>query len=149
MSQASEAVALFQQGCSCSQAVLGVFAEELGLPRELAFKVAAGFGGGLGRLGGTCGVVSGAVMVLGLRHGGTVAGDRAAKEETYERVREFVRRFQARHGSSVCRELLGCDLSTPAGLQRAKEQKLTATLCPYFVASAVEILQGLEGRPLT
>ena len=141
MSRASDAIVLFQQGCSCSQAVLAVFAEELGLSRELACKVSAGFGGGLGRLGDTCGAVSGAIIVLGLRHGSAAGGDRAAKEQTYARVRDFVGRFRARHGSSVCRELLGCDLSTPAGFQHAKEQKLTATLCPEFVASAVELLE--------
>lgn len=144
MSNADEAVALFQQGYSCSQAVLAAHAAELGLDRDTALKVAAGFGGGIGRMAETCGVVTGAIMVLGLRHGSARAEDRTAKEKTYERVREFVARFKARHGSSSCRELLGCDLSTPEGFRRVQDQHLTATLCPKFVQSAAEILEELS-----
>ena len=94
-------------------------------------------------MGETCGAISGAVMVLGLKHGGVTAEDREAKEKTYERVRELVARFKARYGTVTCRELLGCDISTPEGLQRAKEQQLTTTRCPEFVRCAAEILEDL------
>ena len=49
---------------NCAQAMLGAYAEELGLDRAQALKVATGFGGGMGRMGGTCGVITGAYMVL-------------------------------------------------------------------------------------
>ena len=143
MNRADTAEALFRQGYSCSQAVLAAFSEELGLDRESALKVAAGFGGGMGRMAETCGAVTGAVMVLGLRHGSTRADDKAAKEKTYERVREFVARFKALYGAVACRELLGCDISTPLGSQQARDQQLTTTLCPQFVRGAAEILEKL------
>lgn len=143
MNRCDTAEALFRQGYSCSQAVLAAFSEELGLDRESALKVAAGFGGGMGRMAETCGAVTGAVMVLGLRHGSTRADDKPSKEKTYERVREFVARFKALHGSVVCRELLGCDISTPSGSQQARDQQLTTTLCPKFVRGAVEVLEKL------
>jgi C_GCAxxG_C_C family probable redox protein len=143
VNRVESAVACFQGGFSCSQAVLSAYAEEFGLDRDTAVRVAAGFGGGMGRMAGTCGAVTGALMVLGLKYGVTDADDRQAKEALYERVREFSRRFAARHDSTVCRDLLGCDISTPEGLQRATQEKLPATVCPKFVQSAAEILEEL------
>lgn len=146
MTRAEAAVQCFAQGASCSQAVLAAFSDELGLPRALAFKVAAGFGGGMGRQAETCGAVTGAIMVLGLRHGATEPADRATKERTYAQVRELIARFRARHGSVICRELLGIDISTEAGWQQAREQQLLATRCPEFVRTGVEILEELAPK---
>ena len=55
---------LFMKGIDCSQVVAGAFAEELGITQEEAYKMAAGFGGGMG-IGETCGAVVGAMIVLG------------------------------------------------------------------------------------
>jgi C_GCAxxG_C_C family probable redox protein len=143
MSMAEAAVARFQEGCSCSQAILSTYGEQFGLDWETALKVAAGFGGGMGRMGGTCGAVTGALMVLGLKYGGTNAGDSEAKETTYERVREFAARFTARHGSVACKDLLGCDISSPEGLAAARERGLFSTICPKFVRDAAELLEAM------
>src|SRR5271157_2412795 len=103
----------FRQGFSCSQAILSTFGEQFGLDRDTVLKLAAGFGGGMGRMAGTCGAVTGAVMVLGLKYGAVSPDDRQAKELTYEKVREFAARFKEREGSLVCRELLGYDINSP------------------------------------
>ncbi len=143
MNRKESAVAAFKQGYSCSQAVLSAYAETLGLDRNTALRVAAGFGGGMGRLAETCGAVTGAIMVLGLRYGSTLADDKPAKEKTYQSVRDFISRFKACHGSVTCRELLGCDISTAEGFRQAMDQRLTTTFCPKLVESAAEILEGL------
>jgi C_GCAxxG_C_C family probable redox protein len=137
---AGEAVALLNQGCNCCQAVLSAYAERHGLERSTALKLGAGFGGGIGRLGETCGAITGAVLVLGLRHGSAEA---AAKQKTAELVRKFVSRFKQRHGSTNCRQLLGCDLSKPEEFEWAVKQGLLATRCPKLVRHAVEILEEL------
>ena len=59
---------LFMKGIDCSQVVAGAFAEELGITQEEAYKMAAGFGGGM-EIGETCGAVVGAMIVLGLKFG--------------------------------------------------------------------------------
>ena len=143
MSRTDQAVRMFEQEYSCSQSVFATFADPADLPRETALRVAAGFGGGLARTGETCGAVTGAVMVLGLRHCDAPADDPEVKLKVYPPVQEFLARFKARHGSVVCRELLGCDLGTPAGLERAREQGLFKSRCPAFVRSAAEILEDL------
>ena len=135
-----KAVSYFKEGFACSQAVLSSFADEFGLDRNMALKVAAGFGGGMGRTAQTCGAVTGAYMVIGLSHGATAASDREAKEKTYRLVREFNEAFKARNGCLLCKELLGCDISTPSGFEEAKQKDLLKTICPKVVGDAVEIL---------
>jgi C_GCAxxG_C_C family probable redox protein len=137
------AVSLFQKGFSCSQAVLAASCDRFGLDREMALRIAAGFGGGMGRMAQTCGAVSGAFMIIGLKHGSVDAEERAAKDKTYEAMKEFANRFIARHGSLICRDLLGCDISTPEGFQLAKKKKLYAVVCPGLVKTAPEIVEEM------
>ena len=143
MSQVEEAVARFEQGFNCSQSVFLTYAEQFGVDDETALKIAAGFGGGMGRMAGTCGVVSGACMIIGLKYGAIEAEDKEAKEKTYECVREFAKRFTDRNGSIVCKELLDCDISIPEEHERAKKQDLFSTCCSKFVRSAAEILEEM------
>ena len=88
MAKAEEAVALFQQGFNCSQAVLSVFAPDFGLDRDMARRISQGFGAGIARTDDICGALSGAIMVIGLRYGSIRADDTAAKEKTYAAVDE-------------------------------------------------------------
>jgi C_GCAxxG_C_C family probable redox protein len=123
--------------------VISSFGEELGLDRERALRVVGAFGGGMARMGATCGAVTGAFMAIGLTYGKTKAEDEGAREKTYELVREFVNRFQSRHGLIICKELLGYDLSNPQEGEAAKEKGLFDTLCPQFVQDATEILEEI------
>ncbi|MCX5867616.1 MAG: C-GCAxxG-C-C family protein [Proteobacteria bacterium] len=140
---ANQAVARFQEGFSCSQAVFSVFAEKFGLDREIALKVAGAFGGGMARMGETCGAVTGALMVIGLKHGKFRVEDEEARERTYKLVGEFVKRFKAANGSTVCKELLGFNLSVPEEARAAKEKGLFKTICPRLVRDAAEILEEM------
>ncbi|MGB2863802.1 MAG: C-GCAxxG-C-C family protein [Sedimentisphaerales bacterium] len=138
-----QVVTIFKEGSNCSQAVLSVYAEELGLSRKMALKIARGFGGGMGRMAQTCGAVTGAFMVLGLKYGNADIHDKEARERIYGLVREFVRRFESRNSSIVCRELLGCDISKPEGAMAAKENGLFTSVCPKLVREAAEILDEM------
>ena len=113
------------------------------MDRELALKVAGAFGGGMARMGETCGAVTGALMVIGLKHGMTKSEDGEARDKTYDLVREFVARFKDRHGSIVCRELLGCDINKPEERQAAQEQGILDTLCSTFVRDAAKIIEHI------
>jgi C_GCAxxG_C_C family probable redox protein len=147
MTRVEQAVECFGQGFACSQAILATYGEPLGLKREHALRLAEGFAGGMAGLGETCGAVSGALMVLGLKCGRTRPDDADAKRKTHRLVREFVRQFGARHGSVKCRELLGCEIDTPEKLQAARDRKLFTTVCPGFVWHAAEILETLLQEP--
>lgn len=140
MSAVETAVERFRKGHSCSQAVFATLAEPLGLDCETALKVASGFGGGMGRVGATCGAVTGALMAFGLKSGGLEPG---AKEETYRLVNRFVEAFRERHESLDCRDLIGCDLCTEEGRQQAKAKGVHGTVCVDLVRDAMEIAEEL------
>lgn len=143
MTNTERALELFAQQFNCAQAVLAALGPAEGLAEPDSLRIAAPFGGGIGRLGETCGAVTGAIMAIGLRYGGTAASDPEAKAALYQRVRDLVTRFKARHGSIICRDLLACDLSTPEGWQQAVARDTHHTVCPAFVRSAVEIAAEL------
>jgi C_GCAxxG_C_C family probable redox protein len=94
-------------------------------------------------MGETCGAVTGAFMIIGLKYGKTKAEDDDARDKTYELAGKFVAKFKDRHGPIVCRELLGCDLSNPEGLKTAREKGLFDTLCPQLVRDAADILEEI------
>lgn len=133
----------FLNDFNCAQSVLSVFCEEMNLPEETGLKIACGFGGGMSRYSRTCGAVTGGIMAISLKHGRTRAEDSDAQEKTYAAVQEFVRRFEEINESSICRDLIDCDLNTPEGLNKAHESGITKTLCPKLVKSAVEILNDI------
>ncbi|MFW6235784.1 MAG: C-GCAxxG-C-C family protein [Desulfovibrionales bacterium] len=139
---AKRAEHFFENGHNCSQSVLMAFAPRFGLDEEPACRLASGFGVGLST-GETCGAVSGAVMVLGLAFGGGGPGGIEAKRRTYRLTREFMTRFQACHGTVRCRDLLGCDPSTPEGGARAGEKFLFDTICAPLVTDVVAILEKM------
>ena len=143
MDKVKQSVLCFKEGFSCSQAVFATYAVDMGMDRETAFKIAQAFGGGMGHMGETCGAVTGAFMVIGLKYGRIRVDDDDAKRKTYTLVQEFTKKFKARNGIIVCRELLGCDIGTPEGERIAKEEKLISTLCPKFVRDAAEILEEI------
>ena len=82
-------------------------------------------------------------MVIGLKNGAVSGQDREAKEKTYRRVSEFTKNFKARNGSVVCRELLGCDISTPEGFEEMKRKGLHGTVCVKMVRDACEMLDEI------
>ena len=134
------ASARFAGGHSCSQSLLLAYASPLGIEPGMAARIAAPFGSGMARMGWTCGAVTGALMVIGLRCGHEAAGDTEAKERTYAVAREFISQFDGRNGSLVCRELLGHDVSTPEGLESARADALFGSRCPKLVRDATEIV---------
>ena len=144
MDSIESAAANFKEGFNCAQSVFSAFAAQLGLDRETALKLATPFGGGIAGTGQTCGVVSGALMAIGLKLG-TTSADKEARGKTYAAARKFMELFKDRHGSILCREILGCDIGTPEGMKNAQDKKLFATLCSKVVKDAAEILsQVLE-----
>ncbi len=136
----------FSNGFTCSQSVLRAFLSEFGLELDPATRLATAFGGGVSRTGRLCGAVAGALMVIGLRYGNTLATDKGAKEATYTLARRFMEEFEQKHGSVDCPALLGCDIGTPEGMQHARAQDLFHQVCPDYVRDAVHILMDFKNE---
>ena len=142
MSKVDEAVDCFCRGAACSQAILGTYAPALGLPREQAMKLASGFAGGM-RLGETCGAVTGAFMLLGLKYANANCDQRDTRESVYAAIRKFTEEFRKRDNTVVCKELIGCDISTPQGAHDALQRGVYRNICPDLVRHAAEIIEQM------
>jgi C_GCAxxG_C_C family probable redox protein len=138
------AIERFQQGYSCSQAVFSVLAEPLGFDTGTAFRIAAGFSGGIARSAETCGCVTGAIMAIGLgQQDVSLEGNTAGKAKTCELARRMMQQFVERNGSTVCRVLLGCDIGTPQGYEEAQRKDAFRLRCVKYVSDAIEIVDQL------
>jgi len=120
-----------------------MYGDGFGLERTTALKAASVFGAGMGRLGEVCGAVTGALIVIGLKHGQTEPKDSQTKGEAYALVRSFADRFRTLGSTLLCRELLGCDLATPAGMTTARQKGYFTERCPRFVREVAEILEDV------
>ena len=112
-SKIEKAVELFKEGYNCSQSVVAAYAEDYGFTREQALKMAASFGGGIGRMRQTCGAACGLFMLAGLETGCTEGKNREGKEENYKTVQMLAEEFKRRNGSLICAELLGLSKKAP------------------------------------
>lgn len=106
---------------NCCQSVLTPFRDLCGLSPEEAYHLGAHFGAGM-KHGGTCGAVTGALMVLGM-----AGADNDA-------ALELMRRFRAKNQTLECTELLRL------ASQRGEERKCH---CDRMVYEAVELLEEL------
>lgn len=137
-----EIVRYFKGGIDCSQVVFMQWAEELGYDKEEGARMMAAFGGGTFR-GDTCGAVSGAMMVIGLKYGHYQIGDRETKAKLMAKVAEFQKKFTERCDSTICRELCGYDFSKEGDLDKAFASGKLFELCPKFVINALAVLDEI------
>ena len=110
------------------------------MDKKTALKVACGLGAGMGRLQETCGAVSGAYLLIGLKYGKCSKEDDPAKEKTYAIVQEFATQFKERNKTTNCREILCIDLmhgDKQVAIERVK------TICPKMVQDAAEIIEQM------
>lgn len=142
MTHIDKAKNLFEQKFHCSQSVLAAFADELSITEKQALKLGACFGAGMCK-GEVCGACIGALMVLGLKYGQSEIDDLESRYKTSDVTSEFLESFRNENGSYICRELLGCDLATPEGIEYAKNHGLFTEFCPRMVISAVKITESL------
>lgn len=139
MTRKEIAVGYFNEGYNCAQAVVLAFADKLPFGEDELKRIAAPFGGGMGRLREVCGAVSGMVLLAGLsREWDTL--DRKSKNELYALERKLAEEFRDRAGAIVCRELL---VSRPHGDVHNSQKPG----CAELVGTAAEIVEenGLFG----
>ena len=141
MSKAEKAAEKFKNGMNCSQAVLSAYGPALGLDEKTCIRIASPFGGGIGHVQEVCGAVSGAVMAIGLKHG-EGREQRDKRDRIIELTQEFIKEFKKQKKSILCRDLLGCDISTGDGLIKAREQN-AFNVCVDYVRLAGELLEKI------
>ena len=142
MTRREAAMANFMKGYNCSQAIVLAFADLVPMDESTLLKMASSFGGGMGRLREVCGSVSGMFMIAGLLYGydGPETGE--VKAEHYARIQELAKRFEEKHGTIICREMLGLSVhhDSPVPEARTKEYYQKRP-CPEIIGDAAEILE--------
>lgn len=134
----------FASGLFCAESVVLAIAKAQGIKSELLPKVATAFCSGMSRTCGTCGALTGAMMGIGLSLGRSAASD--SVQPSYAATQRLVRAFEKEFGSRDCKELLGgCDLSTPEGQAKFKEQGL-GQQCLQFTGRAAEMAAAIIGE---
>jgi C_GCAxxG_C_C family probable redox protein len=139
--RAQRAIELFKQGFNCSQAVFASCADLYGITDEqLALRLSASFGGGMGRMRLVCGAASGMFMLAGLQNGSCTPHDNEGKMANYALVQDLAGQFKSKYGSLICAELLGLaprpeDPRTAERTQQYYEKRP----CPEMIAEAVRI----------
>ena len=104
MAARNKAGEYFKQGYNCAESVVRAYLDFL--PHDFSPEVArlaSTFGGGLGRAGCTCGVLTGSEMVLGMLVGRDSASDDLNR--VYQLSGELHDRFKEKFGSTCCRVL--------------------------------------------
>ena len=127
---------------NCGQIVFSTFCEEAGLSEEHAELLTSAFGGGMFS-GDTCGAVIGGLLSLGVKFGTKIPVNPTDMEIMREKTLAFRERFKQKHGSCLCREILGVDCSTEEGAAIIEEKGLHQSICPYVMADAIEIVEDL------
>jgi C_GCAxxG_C_C family probable redox protein len=143
MNKEEKALDYFKNGFNCAQAVLTPFHEDFNLPPEELLKISCGFGAGMGRLQGTCGAVTGACFVIGLKYGKYLPEDDASREKTYEMVRTFNNEFRRINKTTDCRELLDADLMSDQGRQKYSAENLREKVCVKCIRDSIKILNKI------
>ena len=140
---------LFFKGYNCAQSVFCAFTDVTGYDIDTSARMSSSFGGGLGRMRETCGVVSAAALVLGIVKGYDDPADYNAKKQHYALIREFADRFKQENTSINCRELLvlaGLNPETGGEPEQRSEEFYQKRPCPHLVYDAAlildEMLQG-------
>jgi C_GCAxxG_C_C family probable redox protein len=141
MDRTEKALAYFRNSYNCSQSVLVSFGHDLGLSEDECLRIATAFGGGMGRQQYTCGAVTGALMVLGLKYGKGLNDHEEKKKNTYRLTKEFFDEFKRLNGSENCLALLdGLDMNNPDDNKIIVERNYYDIRCEKYVSDAVNIL---------
>ena len=142
MTRREAAMANFMKGYNCSQSVVLAFADMIDIDEATLSKLSSSFGGGMGRLREVCGSVSGMFMVAGLLYGYDGPETGKVKADHYARIQELAKRFEEKHGSIVCRELLGLSVRHDIPIPEARTSEYYKKRpCPEIIGDAAEILE--------
>nr|WP_302140206.1 C-GCAxxG-C-C family protein [uncultured Schaedlerella sp.] len=134
-----EVLQSFEDGICCAMAVFGELAQDIGLEREVAYKIASGFGSGIG-YGSTCGCVTGALMALGYKYGNYGPGQFDQKEAVKKQREAFQKEFKKQFGHIECIEFL--ENLNPTDSEERKmidERELIKKKCPTLVCATCEL----------
>ena len=104
-----ETIARHDKGFNCAQAVACTYCDLVGVDEETMFRMTEALGLGMGGMQGTCGAVSGACVLAGMKRSTGNLEAPNSKAESYKLSREITQKFWERNGSLTCKDLKGVE----------------------------------------
>ena len=144
---AEKAIIHFQGGYNCAQSALLALYEHLepDSKNELVPKIAAGFGGGIGRCDSVCGALTGSIMAVGIKYAPNETGaEKRAKAYAYAKT--LFKEFEKQHGTVMCRDLIELDLSNPEEAAKARQERVFEKICANLIKTVIENFLELENK---
>ena len=129
MDRAEKALLRHKNGYNCAQSVICTYAEELGIDERTAFRMAEGFGLGMGAME-TCGAVTAMAMAAGLKESDGNMSSPGTKKASYKKAKAMIEEFKAKNGTIICREIKGVDTGKPV------------RSCDGCIEDAISIIDG-------
>ncbi|MBN1633120.1 MAG: C_GCAxxG_C_C family protein [Ignavibacteria bacterium] len=142
MERKNKAIKLFRGDNNCAQSVLIAFSDITGLNDSAAAKIAAGFGGGIGKMQEVCGALSGAVMVIGYKYYDE-KNPTESKNFINKQIQTLLKKFESVYGSIRCRDLTELDFSTEEGMKKKHEENISGVKCEKYIADVCDLLEKL------
>ncbi len=102
-----ETITKHRKGYNCAQAVACTYCDLVGLDEETMFKVTEALGAGMGNMEGTCGAVSAACVLAGLKSSTANLTAPDSKADSYKLSKAVMEKFKVKNGSVLCKELKG------------------------------------------
>ena len=127
----NQAILNHQKGYNCSQAVLCAYHDLMGMDETNAFKIAEGFGSGMGGLRHTCGAVTAMFMVASYFASDGNKEQNDSRRSCYKNIYDLAVQFEQKNSSLMCDKLLTCH-------QHKRHEKL----CTSYVEDAAQLLEA-------
>ena len=109
----AKAMELFKSKYNCAQAVACAFSDMTDISEEMMFRITEGFGHGMGSFDGTCGALSAACVLSGLKNSTAHLAAPDSKQISEQEAKKCLLAFKEKNGAVTCRELKGLDTGTP------------------------------------
>ncbi|MBE5946494.1 MAG: C_GCAxxG_C_C family protein [Lachnospiraceae bacterium] len=104
-----ETIARHDKGYNCAQAVACTYCDMVGVDEETMFRMTEALGLGMGGMEGTCGALSGACVLAGMKQSTGNLDSPNSKAKSYMLSREILARFEEQNKSVVCKTLKGVE----------------------------------------
>lgn len=104
-----ETLTRHDKGYNCAQAVACTYCDMVGVDEATMFRMTEALGLGMGGMEGTCGAVSGACILAGMKHSTGNLEKPDSKAGSHKLSREIVGRFEKQNHSVVCKTLKGVE----------------------------------------
>lgn len=138
-----KAIHSFYNGMNCAQSVLTAYAEYFKFDANMALAVTNGFGGGMGKMQKTCGVVTGSFMALGIYNSNKHQNNLDARNATNKMIQQFTVDFIALHGSLDCKAILNCDFKTEEGEKQFVDSDMKKNICSKCISNSIQLVAEL------